>query len=165
MRHTIRHTLVLLLLLTSAAGAGSIYKWVDDQGVTHYSDQAPEANQVVEGAVETRQGVAGSSPVSPPPPAKTANPPETMQPPAARERKDVTVEIYTTSWCRYCRDAKNYFQSRGIVFKEYDIEKDRKAARRHKRYNPRGGVPVTVINGRPIVGFAPAAFAQALNGS
>jgi len=163
MRHTIRHTIVLLLLLTSAAVAGSIYKWVDDQGVTHYSDQAPEANRV-EGAVETRQGVAGS-PLSPPPPAESAQPPETTRPPAAPERKDVTVEIYTTSWCRYCRDAKNYFHSRGIVFKEYDIEKDPKAARRHKRYNPRGGVPVTVINGRPIVGFAPAAFAQALNGS
>ena len=38
MRHTIRHTIALLLLLTSAAVAGSIYKWVDDQGVTHYSD-------------------------------------------------------------------------------------------------------------------------------
>lgn len=38
MKHTIRHTIVLLLLLTSAAGAGSIYKWVDDQGVVHYSD-------------------------------------------------------------------------------------------------------------------------------
>jgi glutaredoxin-like YruB-family protein len=88
-----------------------------------------------------------------------------MRPPAVPERKDVTVEIYTTSWCRYCRDAKNYFHSRGIVFKEYDIEKDSQAARRHKRYNPRGGVPVTVINGRPIVGFAPAAFAQALKGS
>jgi glutaredoxin-like YruB-family protein len=163
MRHTIRHTIILLLLLTSAAGAGSIYKWVDDQGVVHYSDHAPETDQV-KGAIETRQGVA-SSPLSPPPTAETAHSPETMPPPAARERKDVTVEIYTTSWCRYCRDAKNYFQSRGIVFKEYDIEKDRKAARRHKRYNPRGGVPVTVINGRPIVGFAPAAFAQALKGS
>jgi glutaredoxin-like YruB-family protein len=162
MRHTIRHSLLLLLLLTSAAGAGSIYKWVDDQGVVHYSDQAPEADQV-EGAIETRQGIAGS-PLSPPPPAQSAHPPETLQRPAARERRDVTVEIYTTSWCRYCRDAKNYFHSRGIGFKEYDIEKDPKAARRHKRYNPRGGVPVTVINGRPIVGFAPAAFAQALKG-
>ena len=163
MRHTIRHTILLLLLLTGAAGAGSIYKWVDDQGVVHFSDHAPEAGQV-EGAIETRQEVA-SSPSSPPPAAETAQPPETMPPSAAQERKDVTVEIYTTSWCRYCQDAKNYFQSRGIGFKEYDIEKDLKAARRHKRYNPRGGVPVTVINGRPIVGFAPAAFAQALEGS
>ena len=163
MRHTIRHSLLLLLLLTSAAGAGSIYKWVDDQGVTHYSDQGPEADRV-EGVVETRQGAAGS-PLSPPLTTETAQPSETQQPPAARERKDVTVEIDTTSWCRYCRDAKNYFRSRGIVFQEYDIEKDRKAARRHKRYNPRGGVPVTVINGRPIVGFSPAAFSQALSGS
>jgi hypothetical protein len=57
MRHTIRPTILLLLLLTSAAGAGSIYKWVDDQGIVHFSDHAPEAGQV-EGAIETRAGVS-----------------------------------------------------------------------------------------------------------
>jgi len=35
--------LVALLLLVSApAFAGSVHKWVDAQGVTHYSDQLPE---------------------------------------------------------------------------------------------------------------------------
>ncbi len=94
MRHRIRPTILLRLLLTGAAGAGSTYKWADDQGIVRFSDHAPEAGQV-EGA----------------------------------------------------------------------IEKKLNAARRHKRYNPRGGGPITVINGRPIVGFAPAAFAQALKGS
>lgn len=163
MQHAIQRTIVFLLLLTTAAWAGSIYKWVDDQGVVHYSDHAPQEDQV-EGVVETRQAVSGN-PSSPPSAADTVQSPETMRPPTAQERKEVTVVIYTTSWCRYCRDAKNYFHSRGIVFQEYDIEKDRQAAQRHKQYNPRGGVPVTVINGRPIVGFAPAAFAQALKDS
>lgn len=163
MKHAFQRIIILLLFLATTAWAGSIYKWVDDQGVAHYSDQAPQADQV-EGVIETRQAVSGS-PSSPPPTAETVRSPETVRPPLAQERKDVTVEIYTTSWCRYCRDAKNYFHSRGIVFQEYDIEKDRQAARRHKQYNPRGGVPVTVINGRPIVGFAPAAFAEALKDS
>ena len=140
MRHTIRHTLVLLLLLTSAAGAGSIYKWVDDQGVAHYSDQAPEANQVVEGRrnpprdCRQQPGVTSATSGDRHPPGDHA----TTSSPRAQgcHCRDLYPELVP-----YCRDAKNYFQSRGIVFKEYDIEKDSQAARRHKRYNPRGGFP------------------------
>jgi len=80
----------------------------------------------------------------------------------APDKDRVEIEIYTTSWCR---DAKRYFRSRGIAFKAYDMEKDRQAARRLKRYSPGGGVPVTVINAQPIMGYAPAAFARALQAS
>ena len=37
----IKLSALLLLLLATAAEAGSIYKWVDDQGVTHYSAASP----------------------------------------------------------------------------------------------------------------------------
>jgi hypothetical protein len=36
-----RLTLFLALLLGAAAFGATIYKWVDEHGVTHYSDQAP----------------------------------------------------------------------------------------------------------------------------
>mgnify|MGYP000159194303 CR=1 len=163
MKHAIGCNLVLLILLAAATTwAGTIYKWVDDNGVVHYTDQAPDADNV-KGDVETRDAVTGS----PPPAAGHEDAPTTptvSSPPESR-RQTAEVDIYTTSWCRYCRDAKNYFRARGIAFTEYDIEKDRAAARRLRRYNPRGGVPVTVINGRPIVGYAPAAFARALKES
>lgn len=156
-----RILIIILVLTVTAAGAGTIYKWVDDNGVVHYSDHAP-GDDGVQGDIETHEGV--TSPPSPSTPADKDSPsPENAPPPPSQTSpKNADVEIYTTSWCRYCKDAKSYFQSRGIAFKEYDIENDRAAARRHKRYNPRGGVPVTVINGRPIVGYAPAAFDRAL---
>jgi glutaredoxin-like YruB-family protein len=157
-----RVVITLLLLAAATAGAGSIYKWVDDNGVVHYSDRAPDETHV-EGDVETREAVSGTP--SPSVGTDETSAPAAADPPAPETRRPTPeIEIYTTSWCRYCRDAKNYFRTRGIPFKEYDIEKDSAAARRHKRYNPRGGVPVTVINGRPIVGYAPAAFARALQG-
>ncbi len=34
--------MALLFVTSSFAYAGSVHKWVDDNGVTHYSDQAPE---------------------------------------------------------------------------------------------------------------------------
>ena len=156
--------LILFLTITSVAWAGSIYRWVDKDGVVHYSDRAPD-NDAIEGDIETRQTVAGD----PPPEAAGGTigaPPKTIQTPSDNARhKNAVVEIYTTSWCRYCKDTKRYFHSRGISFTEYDIEKDRAAARRLKRLNPRGGVPLTVINGRPIIGYAPAAFDRALKES
>ena len=162
MQHTLWRTTILLILLASqTVWADSIYKWVDKEGGVHYSDRAPEEDQA-EGIIEIRPGVSGSS--TPAATGAAESPPPATAPPSLSitgpER--VEVEIYTTSWCHYCRDAKRYFRTRGIAFEEYDVEKDPKAARRLKRYNPRGGVPVTVINGQPILGYAPAAFARAL---
>ena len=34
--------MALLLVLSSIVYGGSVHKWVDEKGVTHYSDQAPE---------------------------------------------------------------------------------------------------------------------------
>ncbi len=159
-----RMIFLLVMLIASASWAGSIYKWVDENGVVHYSDRAPDGGSV-QGDIETRE--AAPSRPSPDASSKRANPspPTAEKPPPEKSPSKAQVEIYTTSWCRYCKDAKRYFQSRGIAFTEYDIEKNRAAARRHKRYNPRGGVPVTVINGQPIVGYAPAAFDRALRNS
>ena len=162
MKHSCWCTVVIIgLLATSTVWADAIYKWVDKEGGVHYSDRAPDEDHV-EGDIETRPAVGGS-----PPPAASKEEgthlPAIVAPSRPNsDRKRIEVEIYTTSWCRYCRDAKRYFRSRGITFKEYDVEKDRQAARRLKRYYPRGGVPVTVINGQPIMGYAPAAFARAL---
>ncbi|MEO1581272.1 MAG: DUF4124 domain-containing protein [Pseudomonadota bacterium] len=42
MDYRILTALVALLLLGNAADAQQIYRWVDDEGVVHYSDQPPE---------------------------------------------------------------------------------------------------------------------------
>lgn len=40
--------LISLLLIAAAAIASGIYKWVDDQGTTHYSDAVPKAQKATE---------------------------------------------------------------------------------------------------------------------
>jgi glutaredoxin len=72
------------------------------------------------------------------------------------------VELYVTSWCPYCKQAKQYFRSRDIPFTAYDIEKDGRAARRKAELDTRGGVPFAVINGQKIYGFSPEAYEKAL---
>ncbi len=75
------------------------------------------------------------------------------------------VELYTTSWCPYCKKAVNFFRSRGIPFTEYDIEKDRAAARRKQKLDSRPGVPFAVINGQMVHGFSERLYLQALGDS
>jgi glutaredoxin len=73
------------------------------------------------------------------------------------------VELYVTSWCPYCRQATDFFRSRGIRYVLYDIERDHSAARRKKELDPRKGVPFAVINGAKIHGFSEKAYLKALN--
>ncbi|BCR06452.1 hypothetical protein DESUT3_35210 [Desulfuromonas versatilis] len=72
------------------------------------------------------------------------------------------VELYTTSWCPYCKKAVNFFRSRGISFVEYDIEKDKQAARRKQLLDSRPGVPLAIINGNLVHGFSESLYLEAL---
>ena len=51
------------------------------------------------------------------------------------------VVLYTTSWCPYCRKARDYFDQAGIPYTEYDIEKSARAYREYQKISGRG-VPV-----------------------
>lgn len=65
-----RRALFTLMLLAAVAHATTIYKWVDDQGVTHFSDQPfPGAQKVHvdEAQSYTSPALAGASRSSPPP--------------------------------------------------------------------------------------------------
>ncbi|MBU0730310.1 MAG: hypothetical protein KKE17_02955 [Proteobacteria bacterium] len=77
------------------------------------------------------------------------------------------VEIYVTSWCPYCKKATNYFESKGIPYVAYDIEKDPEAAARKAKLDTRGGVPFVVIRGRNtthyIHGYSVEQFEYALS--
>ena len=72
------------------------------------------------------------------------------------------VKLYVTSWCGYCKKAKSFFQSKGVPFEAYDVERDARASKQHRRLNPRGSVPVVVIGERTIIGFSPEAYSLAL---
>ncbi len=63
------------------------------------------------------------------------------------------VIIFTTPTCSFCNAAKRYFREKKIKFKEVDVSRDQRAARDMQRRAGTTGVPVILINNRPIVGF------------
>jgi len=122
-----RIALMLILISSTSVWAGSMYKWVDAEGVAHFSDGAPDGTQHA-GSVETRPAMSGGAAAANPSPAT----PEKALPPAAAQatQRAVKVEVYGASWCGYCQKTKNYLRQHGIPFTEYDIEKDPQAAQR-----------------------------------
>jgi glutaredoxin 3 len=63
------------------------------------------------------------------------------------------VLLFTTPTCHYCTVAKRYFKEQRIKFREIDISRNPNAAADIQRKTGQTGVPVIVINSRPIVGF------------
>ena len=63
------------------------------------------------------------------------------------------VIIFTTPTCSFSNAAKRYFREKKIRFRDVDVSRDQRAARDMQRKTGQSGVPVILINNRPIVGF------------
>ena len=158
-----------VLILAMGTSSAEIYKWVDDKGVIHFSDSAPQdisetndAEEISSADPEPQENTPSNVEnrnVGLPPnffdilDESSGDPEVTAEP---------SVEIYVTSWCGYCNSAKNFFRSRGIEFAVYDIEKDKAAARRMRAMTNQRAVPFVVINGQGIQGYSEQAYELAL---
>jgi len=65
---------------------------------------------------------------------------------------DKKVVMYSTSWCGYCRQARQFFARHQIPFTELDIEKDANAKIAYDKLNGRG-VPLILIDDARMTGF------------
>ncbi len=63
------------------------------------------------------------------------------------------VIVFSTPTCSFCNTAKRYFREKNIKFRDVDVSKDTRAAADMQRRTGQTGVPVILINNRPIVGF------------
>lgn len=68
------------------------------------------------------------------------------------------VDIYTASWCGYCRQAKAFMNANGVSYEEHDVEASQDDARVMRRLNPGGGLPTIAIDGQVTVGFSERSF-------
>jgi glutaredoxin 3 len=75
----------------------------------------------------------------------------------------MNVQIYTTPTCSWCKAAKEYFQSKNIEFKEYDVSEDYDKALEMVEKSGQRSVPVIDIDGNIIVGFDKEAIDELIN--
>lgn len=76
----------------------------------------------------------------------------------------MSVVVYTTPTCGFCRQVKAYLHQRGVPFTEYDVSRDRQAATEMVRLSRQQGVPVVLIDGQVVVGFNRPLIDQLLTG-
>lgn len=134
-----RMVLVLLLGVLAAPAQGQIYKWTDESGQIHFSD-VPDSGYDAESVtvdVNSYESVTRSS--------------------ADGGGSPGRVVMYATSWCPYCRAAREYFRANDIPFVEYDIENDPRARERYDRLGARG-VPVILVDDKRMNGFSASGF-------
>jgi glutaredoxin len=126
-----------------------IYFWIDENGVKHYSDTAPE----------TRKGLRDFKVIENGPDSQTSGSEEadasSNAPAAQNPQKSAMpkVTVYTTSWCPTCKYAKNWLNQNKVPYQEYDIEV---SSENHQRYKEAGGVgkiPFIVVGNNKMTGF------------
>ncbi|OHD55715.1 MAG: NrdH-redoxin [Spirochaetes bacterium GWF1_51_8] len=64
-----------------------------------------------------------------------------------------SVVLFSTPSCSWCRHAKNYFNQKRIRFREFDVSKDEAARNDMIKASGQTGVPVILIDRKPVVGF------------
>lgn len=129
-------SLLLCLALAPAAQAG-VYKWTDEQGRVHYSDTPPAKGKAEEVKVRinsyTGPAVVSKAPAGP----------------AATSKE---VVIYSAAWCGYCKKAKAYMDSKGVRYREVDVETDAGGREEFAKLGGRG-VPVILVGENRMDGF------------
>lgn len=74
--------------------------------------------------------------------------PHTMEP-------AMKVQVYTASWCRDCRAAKQFLDSHGIVYTEINVDTDPAASAEVLRHVGKRAIPQLVIDGEWFQPYRP----------
>lgn len=137
---------LILLILFSAASHAEIYKWIDEQGRVHYGDspKATDSASIVDVKINSYKHVSYDN----------------IDFYSSSNAKQVVM--YGTSWCGFCKKARNYFKQQGISFVEYDIESDSAAKRDYDSLGATG-VPVILVGDKRMNGFSEEGFKRIYN--
>lgn len=74
----------------------------------------------------------------------------------------MTVKIYSTPTCVYCRMLKDFLKQNNVAFEELDVQNDLKAREEMFQKSKQMGVPVSDVDGQIFVGFDRAGISKAL---
>jgi mycoredoxin len=67
----------------------------------------------------------------------------------------MTVQVYTTSWCRDCRAAKLFLDEHGVVYTEVNVDADPAASAEVLSRVGKRAVPQLVIDGEWFQPYKP----------
>lgn len=74
----------------------------------------------------------------------------------------MTVTIYSTSTCPYCKLAKAFMTEKHVAYTEINVQENPEKAEEMIQKSGQMGVPVIDVDGKIIVGFDQPALKEAL---
>ncbi|MCK5312450.1 MAG: glutaredoxin family protein [Desulfobacteraceae bacterium] len=154
-------SIVFVIGLVFSNGIAQIYQWTDEDGVKHFSNTPPATKETVMVTKEVPPTYDKPAVVQ----SRTTKSPGiviTKKQAYKKSYQKNEVELFSTSWCKYCTMAREFLTANNIPFTEYDIDKDKVAAKRKKKLSGGSGVPFALINGKGVYGFSKATYARAL---
>ena len=144
---------IMILCISGVAISDSyqVYKWVDENGQVHFGDEPSEISDVEKVTVEVNV---------------TSYERVTIDPDISDDDvgsgQSGKVVMYSTSWCGYCKKARQYFRANAIPFTEHDIEKDKSAKKKYDALGGRG-VPLILVGKKRMSGFSESSFNRIYN--
>ncbi|QYF91882.1 glutaredoxin family protein [Massilia sp. PAMC28688] len=135
-----------LALLAAAGGASAqMYKWVDANGKTHFTDQPPPANAK---PAQIKSMSGGRVEVELPYVLATAV-------------RNHPVVLYTTSPCAGCDMGRTYLKNRGIPFSEKTVNNG-SDEEKLKEVGGDGSLPLLLVGRTKIAGYQVGSWDSAL---
>jgi len=153
--------LVAGLVFTSLCWAGTVYKTIDANGKTVYSDQAPAKESKSNKTLNFADLPSSAVPESITRYRKELE--KSMQARLAAPRHSSSQPIlFSADWCGYCKKAKAYLAAKQINYQEYDIDTEA-GKQAFVESVGGGGIPVLLRNGQKTQGFSAAAYDAVFN--
>lgn len=157
---TIFLALIILFSIFISPASSEIYKWKDKDGNVFYSDSPPagvdaQKKKFREDKIERQEIKENIN--------KSESKSESNKLKEDSPCSDVKVIMYMTSWCGYCKKAREYINSLGVRLTEYDVDKDRsKNSEMLSKSGGAKGVPLIDVEGVIIKGYVPDAIKTAV---
>jgi glutaredoxin len=148
---------------------GQIYQYTDKNGNVVFSDKPPASENAKKKQLK-EDGVYWSNKSESDYPTYKDSKDVASTPSREDERNRdysrVTVVMYMTDWCGYCKKASQYIRSTGAGLIEHNIDRDQsKKDEMKKKSGGSTAVPLIDIDGTIIRGFSQTAIKAALDRS
>lgn len=137
--------------IASFVGAQTVYKSIGPDGKVVYSDSPPVD------AKNARKMKFDNLPASPLPAPARASVDQLKRSPSTAVPMTTAVVLYSASWCGYCKAAKSWLGSRGIAYREIDVDTESGQAA-YAQAGGGNGIPLLVAGGQRVQGFSAAAY-------
>jgi glutaredoxin len=146
------------LLAVAAASAQTVYKSVGPDGKVVYSDHAPATGRLEKTMkFELQSSALPASAASYMERFRKAHPDNAFHPANAAQAPARGVTLYSAVWCGYCRRAKAWLAEHAVAYTDIDIDAPG-GAEALAQAGGGTGIPVLVVDGRPLGGFSAAAY-------